>query len=204
RSNYIKIDTIFLHFFLILFILSSVVISMEISTFIELFFLIFGGSCIVIFTFLKCKQDFKLYYTKLDIIYSMFVILGMISSFINNDATHFLSISKLLFIYFVLVICQRNAKKIYNFSTFINSYIIISLGIIILSVIQFFPLNTYNYSGIFGNPNNFGVFSSTLFVYFLAVFIGKYTIYKKISILNLLILLILFYFVVISSSRTAM
>lgn len=199
-----KIIQFLLIFFLVLVIFSSLLISMDISSVLENFLLLFGGLNVILLALATQTKYFKIYFTSLDFIYGVFILFGVVSSYLNNDLQHGFSVLKLGFIYFILVSCQRNLKNVFTYNVFFSALVFSSMIILLFSIFKQLPFNVANYSGVFGNPNNFGVFITTLFVYYLSRYVGKHITKNQVSKKYLIYMIILFYFALLSSSRTAL
>lgn len=161
------------------------------------------SSCLLLVAILMRRYKFiVLQKNFLSLLYFIFILLGMISSLVNQDYNNFLTISKLLLLYGMTTFFVANIKKNISSMFVLNVFIISTFFILLLSLIEY-PVGQrlHVYSGIFENPNSMGMLAATLFS---ASFILLIVSPKKNAKLSYaFISLISIYFVSIAGSRTS-
>lgn len=153
----------------------------------------------ILWSFFVMKFSNKIYF----ILILFFPVLGisLISSFIENNIINFLSIF-FYFLSFVSCIILGGGMSFLGMKKIIYNYMCVN---IIIHFLGFFLPNVNNnilgYTGIFGNPNVYGMFSS-----FSILFIFLFLIVNKIkfNIYYYLFFLINLIFLLITVSRTAL
>lgn len=188
--------------FIFLFMFSGAILNTRLAN-LNTLILIVSSLIIIYVTLINKKNEFKLPFSTLDIIYLAFILFGIISSILNSSIQDFFAIIKYLLFYLVLVVCQRNYL---TFDKFINSFQWVSIIIISLSFIQYFPsIYTRNYSGVYSNPNSLGIFVATTYAFFLGSLyknvIQKSANFNKVFDLIMIVTSILV--VSLTASRTA-
>ncbi|WP_339281346.1 O-antigen ligase family protein [Paenibacillus sp. FSL H8-0282] len=138
-----------------------------------------------------------------------FVIVSCISALVNHDMMlMFTSIVMFLLCISSLVIVP--SFEYININKLITKAILFTHVPLVVIPLLLYGLNTLPYRGIFYNPNSFGTILATLFALFLAIFIYRFEILltkKKQGLLEsigwLVLLMVSFFLIVISGSRTS-
>lgn len=171
-------------------------------------YLLIGSCSIILIIALVTKIDkIRLDLTAF-ILFLIFVFLSIISSVIHSSFELLSGVLVLLFIYISLIVLLPNFR--FKVEKFIIPSLMIGHIPIILFPLLFMEMKTRSYSGIFYNPNSFGVVVVVLF----ATILAKFTFIlenhfmglqiKKIKIWGYtLTLSICFFLIIISSSRTS-
>ncbi|MGD6802081.1 O-antigen ligase family protein [Rossellomorea aquimaris] len=189
----------------LIFITGSTARSLELA-YLTNYFLIIGGVILFVITILFNKGNINIYTGKLDNLYFIFIFGCILTALVNSDLNSLMTAFKYLSFYLLFILCIPNISKLISPKIITSSFMLSGLFILLVSFSENSPaLNTARYSGIFDNPNSFGLFSTTLFSYILFLFISN-VIFKynfKVSVLYLILLIITFYMIIITSSRTS-
>jgi len=190
---------------MIAFSLSGIFLQTENYSYLTNYLIIIPGLILILISIINTGKKFKIYHSKIDISYYLFVVSCILSSLINKDFENLLSSFKFLLFFIVLVVIIRNLPNLFNHSLIMDSFSIASIIGILLTLVEYpISLGSENYSGIFENPNNFGVFVSTALIIFLSqLIINTQNTNYFLSVIYLLLSIFTFYLVSISASRTA-
>ncbi|WNF37355.1 hypothetical protein RJD24_02520 [Bacillaceae bacterium IKA-2] len=170
-------------------------------------FIFFNGILIIIISLLVTKSNFKININKFTILIFVCFLGLSISSLINGSSSDFLFSIKFLFLFLFFVIALRNIRDFISFRIISWSFLLSSSFIVVLSILEdppnFFAIRPY--SGLFDNPNSFGLLTGTMFSVVLVLFVSN--IFYKLNVK-----LVLFYFslmvcilllISLSASRTS-
>ncbi|MGY0837551.1 hypothetical protein ACW66K_09085 [Aerococcus urinaeequi] len=177
----------------------------EYSRFVNALIIIPSVVLFIIFIFSK-KSAKHIYFSTLDIVYLLFFISSIFSILINGNLDLLLSVVKLLVFYIVLVFLPKNNNRLFSYDIYINSFSFSSIIGVALTMLMYpITLGISNYSGVFDNPNNLGVFVSAATLIFLFQLIRN-ILFKNIFFIVIYSILtpISLYLVSISASRTAL
>lgn len=200
-----NIQKIFIFIALILFAFSGII-----NQALDYFYLtnpliILSSILLVSIIFFHKSVSLKIFYNKMDIFYLMFIFWCIISAITNRDSDNFVSVFKYLVFYLVLNTIPRNDSVNFNTSLYLNAFTIASITGILLTVIRESNIfGVTSYSGIFANPNNFGVVVSASSVLFISLSLKNAIVrrYKKAVFFTILSMFSV-YLVAISASRTS-
>lgn len=151
------------------------------------------------------KKSFEFYFNAYDIAYYLFLLAVFISARLNPDIDNMYYLRGFIIYYLVLNLAARNLSEYLTPKLFLTSFTIAYVPLIISHLI-YDPsfLRNSAYTGLFYNPNGFGIFMTSITVVSLGLMFsvlvekkwGKLLIYSVFSLINL-------YLVMISGSRTA-
>lgn len=151
------------------------------------------------------KENFSFYFEWYDIFYFLFLLAVMISRWVNPGMGIGYYLRAFLLNYLTLILTVRNIPEYLTPKLFLSSFLIAYFPLVASHLIYkptFFSSTPY--SGLFSNPNGFGVFMTSItIVLFAIVFIEL--LEKKVFRILFYTLLAFFslYLTILSASRTA-
>lgn len=199
-------------FLFLIFLFSSLNLTIEFQTraIYFVYSLLILATIIVPVLIKNKKNDINMPFS---VVMFSFLLTCGISSFVNSDIR--LLISSLIIIVLYITSCIIFPMTKLEINPIIFKSFLMSHALLILVPLIFNGINELPYRGIFYNTNSFGTVAVTVFVILLALLLADLEVlikkdnavkghYRKIHFFILLISLIIsFYFIVISSSRTS-
>lgn len=151
------------------------------------------------------KKSFEFYFSAYDVMYYLFLLAVFISARVNPEIDNLYYLRGFIIYYLVLNLATRNLSEYLSPKLFLTSFVIAYVPLVASHLI-YDPsfLRNSAYTGLFGNPNGFGVFMTSITVVALGLMFSvlvekkwlKLVVYAIFSLINL-------YLVMISGSRTA-
>lgn len=145
---------------LVIFMLSGMIVQTENYNTLTNSFIIVAFILLLSLLLWEKKFNINIYFTQIDILYYLFIFVGMASAAIIGDGGNFFAVLKMLIYYLVLVVFPRNSK---NFMLHFNAFFSAGTITFLIDMIDNRPHSRLLLNaGIFQNPNNYGVFAATI------------------------------------------